>query len=146
MRECLSTIGGNSHPGHLHSGGRCCMRGELEQVWYLKAISTGVMNMVMGSGEAAGRRRMQMQFAQGPLQMRCARPATPQFHLTPERMAEPRVHLQSINPLPPPPPHLRDETRRGRGEARLFGCGNFSGMAALINEPGFKLSIRPVIA
>lgn len=47
VRECLSTIRDNSHLGHLHSGGRCCMWGELEQVWYLKAISTGVMNMLM---------------------------------------------------------------------------------------------------
>lgn len=50
-------------------------------------------------GKAAGRRRIQMQFAEGPLQMRCA-PATLQFHLTPERMAQPEC---TSNLLPPPP-------------------------------------------
>lgn len=32
------------------SGDACCTSRKVEQVWYLKPISTGVMNMVMDSG------------------------------------------------------------------------------------------------
>lgn len=145
MREYLSTIRDNSHLGRLHSGDRCCMWRKLEQVWYLKLISTGIMNMVM---ELARQREGDA--------CRCnshgghckwgVHPCYAAVSSDSGKNGTARVHLQSITPPPHTPTDLRDETPRGRGEARLFRCGNFSGMTTLINEQGFKLSIRPMIA
>lgn len=93
--------------------------------------------------KAAGRRRMQMQFAEGPLQMRCACLLHCSFI-----WLQKEWHSPSAPPIYHHHPHLKEKTlpREGRGEGRLLGRGNFSAMTKLINEQGLKLSILPMIA
>lgn len=103
------------------SGDACCTPRKVEQVWYLNPISTGVMNMVMGSGrqregsgEGGGKAAYADAIHRGAIANEVCAPATLQFHLAPERMAPPIYYLT--------PPHLRggiiegkDTLRKGRG-------------------------------
>lgn len=133
-RQYLSTIQDNSHSWHLHSGERCCMRRNVEQVWYLNPISNPNRHYEYGNGlgKAAARQRQGRACRCNSQRGHCkwgVRAFYPAVSSDSGKDGTARVHLQSVTTNP----SWGERTLWGRGGGRLFRRGNFSGMTKLIN-------------